>query len=79
MTAYYTPNHGITANTASFYKSKISYSVPTLPDAVYFQLIVYSNIKITKRYDGIHLFKSLPPSSKKKEHKLEVNFSVMIK
>ena len=37
ITAYYTPKNGFTANDASFYSQCL-------------QLIVYDNIKITKRY-----------------------------
>ena len=47
MTAYYTPNDGFTANEASF-KTQLR-CLPTLHVAVFFQLIVYANIKFTIR------------------------------
>ena len=48
MTSYCTPNERFTFNDVSLYKDKLaSY---TIHFSVSFQLIVYSNVKITKRY-----------------------------
>ena len=50
MTAYYMyiPNDTFTGNDVLLYKNKVC--LPTLYIAVFFQLIVYANIKNTKRY-----------------------------
>ena len=66
MTAYYKPNDGFTANDAL---SKEQSWQATLLIAVSFQLIVYANIEITKRYYRTTL-RVCCLAARKKEHKL---------
>ena len=64
MTAYYTPNDGFTANSASFYKNKVGY-VATLHVAVSSQLIVYANIEITIRGTNLPIYEFAAKQAKK--------------
>ena len=67
MTTYYTSNDSSTANDASFYKNKVGPA--TLQVAVSVQLIVYVNIKITKKYCHILLYE-FAAKQQEKEYKL---------